>query len=168
MSAPWTMAQQRMYRQQVAQLAGIMPFDDENRRALLHQVTGKSSTAEINGEEMRRVIDEQRRLLRKCGVRQPRTEASPGMTQEEYIEHLAEKLGWEGQPERLAGMLRRQFQGRSTLEQLSHQERSRFVAALKALVRDQRNGRMAAERPLEARPAPRPDWQPQVIRGGGR
>jgi hypothetical protein len=63
----WTMAQQRLYRRQVAELAlATGQYDDEARRAVLMQVTGHSSTAEISDAQMKRVIDFQERLLRKC------------------------------------------------------------------------------------------------------
>jgi len=164
----WTQAQQGLYRSQVEQLASVMPFDDENRRALLARVTGKASTSDIDHEEMRRVINEQKRLLRQCGFkpkRAPKAERRSAMNQEQYLAHLIGQLGWEGQPERLEGMILRQFGGwKRQLGQLDGADRSKLIAALKQMVLDERAGRMRADRPADARPAPRRDWTPEVVR----
>lgn len=162
----WTLGQQKFYRRQVAEIAEATgEFSDDARRDFLNRITGKRSTSELDRMQMKRVIDEQRRLLQKLGrgrpvrPRQPRT-----VNQDEYVALLAERLGWTDQPERLNGMIRRQTGGwKNSLEALNREDKSLLIVALKALADDIALGNARKDRPPEARRPSVAAWSPQII-----
>lgn len=160
----WTTAQQRLYRWQVQQIRVYMPYSEDDRRAVLKRVTGSESTSDIDGYGMKRVIDEQARLLRQCGVKRERPGGRRSMSQDEYLELLVLQLGWKGQPERLAGWIRREFQGwKTSTAELTRAEKTILITGLKRLVKAERDGRIRADRPQADRPERR-SWTPEVIR----
>jgi len=158
----WTLAQQRLYRWQVAALDHATGrFGDDARRDLLERITGQRSTSEINEVGMGLIIEEQAKLLLQCGVR-TRAPACPAwaggrprprgdrrrLTQDEYIEVLVRKLGWDGQPERLGGMIRMLTRGWKTgVPALTTREKTMLINALRNLLRDIRAGKASGERP---------------------
>ena len=151
----WTMAQQRMYRRQVAEMtAKLEAFTDDTRRDLLQRWTGHRSTTEITGPQMRRVIDEQRKLLWRGGVRPARRGDGAKrrtFSQEEFIAKLVGELGWTSTPERLAGFIRHQTHGwKSEVLRLTTPQKSALIVALKGLLDSERRGAAQRERPLNA------------------
>ena len=155
----WTLAQQRLYRWQVGALDhSTGRFGDEARRDLLERITGQRSTSEINEVGMGLIIEEQAKLLLQCGVRtrppRPRGDRRR-LTQDEYIEVLVRKLGWDGQPERLGGMIRMLTRGWKTgVPALTTREKTMLINALRNLLRDIRAGKARAERPEFLQPPP--------------
>lgn len=143
--------QQGLYRAQLKRLeqAG---WTDEMRRDLLEHVTGKRSTSEIDGEQMARVIDAQNAALRKAGLAPLSYGRRRTMSQVEYILLLARELGWDEEPERLAGFIRRATGGETgEVDELTSQEKTKIINGLKALKHSQADGTAAAERPLARR-----------------
>lgn len=116
----WTIEQQRKYRAQVRDLG----LDEETRRAFLRSLTGKSSTAELNRDEMTMVIREQERRL------------GHHATQDDKVHAMERMLGWYGQPARLNGFIRRQTHGRKgDLASLAPAEKSALIEAMKGVVK---------------------------------
>jgi len=158
---PHTLAQQRRYRQLCAALAKAAPFDEESRRDVTERVCGKGvrSTATLSKGQMAGLIREMIRLCRNVGISGSRTSGfgtkpqNPAVphkwSQDEYISHLAGELGWTCQPERLEGFCARVFGHVKglTLLTLNTREKSRFIAALRGLLADQRRGAAFRDRP---------------------
>jgi hypothetical protein len=120
----WTVAQQRRYRAQVKALG----LTDEERRALLGRLTGKYSTAALNADEMSQVIVEQERMLGHDA------EFPPHASQDDMIHSIEHRLGWDDNPHRLAGFIRRQTHGRkASLAELDSHEKSALIEALKGV-----------------------------------
>lgn len=163
MSQAWTRAQQRHYRALVAALRAAADFGDENRRDVIERVCGrgKRSTTEIDRPQMARLIDEMRRLCRAHGVDMGRAMARPHWTQEQYVAHLEQELGWQGQPERLAGFIRRITRGwKDAALGLTRAEKSALIVALRAELRSQRDGTARRERPQPPHHTPVPRFVP--------
>jgi hypothetical protein len=117
----WTIDQQRKYRAQVKELG----LSDEERRDLLGRLTGKDSTTLLSRDEMIHVINEQDRML-------GHTAAEPHhASQDDMIHVLEHRLGWDDNPHRLQGFIRRQTHGRK--ENLSDLDRMEKVALIEAL-----------------------------------
>ncbi len=164
--AQWTYGQQRKYRWQVAALnqATGGHFGDDERRDLMDRVVHKRSTADCDGLEMKRVIDEQTKLLRQCGITQRKAPGRRTFSQVGYIEHLVGQLGW-SDPARLQGFITRQFSGWThSVEDLTVVERSKLITALSGLLKSQRAGTARSDRPADDRP--RRTWTPSVVPGG--
>jgi hypothetical protein len=136
-------------------------YGDDERRDLMERITGKRSTLELSRDEMKQVIDEQQRLLRQCdpSFQRPRR---PTWTQETYIAHLVDLLGWSKSPERLTGFIRKETRGWiDSLDRLNRAQKSNLISGLKRLLADERSGKARADRPAAAR-HPRP-WVPQLL-----
>lgn len=117
----WTNDQQRKYRAQVKELG----LGDDERRDLLRRLTGRDSTALLNRDEMTLVINEQDRLLGHDATEPHHA------SQDEMIHAIEHRLGWDDNPHRLQGFIRRQTHGRK--ENLGDLDRMEKVALIEAL-----------------------------------
>ena len=117
----WTIEQQRKYRAQVKELG----LSDDERRDLLRRLTGKDSTVLLDRDEMSLVIIEQDRMLGHTGAEPHHA------SQDDVIHALEHRLGWDDNPHRLQGFIRRQTHGRK--ENLSDLDRMEKVALIEAL-----------------------------------
>lgn len=151
-----TKAQRGLYRVQLGRLDAA-GWTDEMRRDLLEALTGKRSTGAISSEEMRKLIDRQNAELRKAGLapvttRRKNSRRRGQWTQDEYVAQLELELGWQEEPERLAGFIRHQTGGvKDRLDQLSVGEKTKLINGLKAEKRSLADGTASAERPLPRR-----------------
>ena len=120
----WTNDQQRKYRAQVRELG----LGDDERRDLLRRLTGKDSTALLDRDEMSRVIVEQDHML-------GHTAAEPHHgSQDDMIHAIEHRLGWDDNPHRLQGFIRRQTHGRKeNLSDLDLVEKVALIEALKGV-----------------------------------
>ena len=144
----WSLAQQKLYRAQVAVMERGLGITEETRRQILHNVTGHYSTSEIDADQMRQVIDHQNGILRKARLPALASREHRGrISQEEFIAHLVETLGWTDEPARLAGYIRRMTNDwKDQVERLSTKEKSQLITALKRLLADQERGTAQRER----------------------
>ena len=117
----WTNDQQRKYRAQVRELG----LGDDVRRDLLRRLTGKDSTALLDRDEMSRVIIEQDHMLGHAAAEPHHA------SQDDMIRAIEHRLGWDDNPHRLQGFIRRQTHGRK--ENLSDLDRMEKVALIEAL-----------------------------------
>ncbi len=125
----WTIEQQRKYRAQVRELG----LSEEERRDLLRRLTGRQSTADLNRDEMTFVINEQEKMLGHAtagSTQEPPAHAS----QDDMIRALEHRMGWDENPRRLAGFIRRQTHGRKdSLAELDRKEKAALIEALKGV-----------------------------------
>lgn len=128
MNTKWVYEQQRKYRAQVAELG----LTEEQRRALLHQLTGKDSTTQLDKDEMSAVINAQEQLIAQAKGLAP---GERHMSQGDFVHVLERRLGWHRNPRRLAGFIRRQTHGlKESVVQLSAPEKTIIIEALKAML----------------------------------
>jgi len=120
----WTNDQQRKYRAQVRELG----LGDDERRDLLRRLTGKDSTSLLDRDEMTLVINEQDRML-------GHTAAEPHHgSQDDMVHAIEHRLGWDDNPHRLQGFIRRQTHGRKeNLDDLDRMEKVALIEALKGV-----------------------------------
>ena len=168
---PWTLHQQRRYRALVAELRRLAPFDEDSRRAVIADVCGATSTADIGQGQMRDLIREMERLVRAHGgrvitKRRPPAPSANGTrhTRKQFgkIMGLAQNLGWSAP--RLQGFVRRTLRGwDKPVSALTQDEASRVISGLEAEIRSIAAGTARADRPERRVGAPP---HPRFIPGG--
>ncbi len=158
---PWTIGQQRKYRAICARLGRAAGLDDEARRDVIRDLFGVDSTSRLNRRQMDGLIAEMELRAKAWGVAaqapRPRFDISddavravgcrPENDQERYMARVAQRLGWGGSPERLAGFVRRVFpRWAGTIQGLPRRAKSNVINGLRALLRDQAAHKARCER----------------------
>ena len=114
-----------------------LQLTSEDLHLLVAGDVGKDSLKELNGREIRLVVQELQR--RKDSAKRQAGETFPGnavtVHQRKKITQLAEALGWE-EEKRVNGLAMKMF-GVARVEWLDYQQCSKLIEALKAMIRRQ-------------------------------
>lgn len=117
-----------------------LQLNSEELHLLVAGYIGKDSLKELNGREIRLVVQELQR--RKDSAKRQAGETFPGnavtVHQRKKITQLAEALGWK-EEKRVNGLAQKMF-GVARVEWLDYQQCSKLIEALKAMVRRQEEG----------------------------
>ena len=112
-----------------------LQLTSEELHLLVAGYIGKDSLKELNGREIRLVVQELQR--RKDSAKRQAGETFPGnavtVHQRKKIAQLAEALGWK-EEKRVNGLAQKMF-GVARVEWLDYQQCSKLIEALKAMVR---------------------------------
>lgn len=101
---------------------------------IVFKVTGSESISSLSGKEGIDVIDELARIMKESGYTEEK-KRRPGMASEKqlkYIADLVHKLGWENDPKRLRGYLKK-FYKVEHFKWLTLEDASKAIEGLKAI-----------------------------------
>lgn len=119
-------------------------------KELLYTLVPGGSISRLNRRQAAQLID----MLRDLGAKPPRREHSekpqPGWhvteAQKEMIGRLFHRLGWDDNPHRMEGFLKK-YAGASNMDELTDRKRAiAIIEALKAILARQAGGKLARER----------------------